>query len=691
MQYLTCTSSPDRLSRRHMLIMCLTGTLAFSVTAFSGKDAAAVDPYQQEKTRYNLSGELGQRLDAVTRQTILPLPFANPAILEVFRDRNLKPRRQMVAFAGEFAGKYLTHAVQVYRLTGEERLREHIAWFVGELISLQEPNGYLGPWPDGYELAGHAPNSRFPAETWDTWGHYHIMIGLLLWHEESGDADALRCVQKIGDLLCETFLDTERTFIDKGRPYVNTAPMHSLALLHQRTGEARYLELALLIEKQLEDPRAGDFLRRALSGVPFHQALPRWESLHTIQAFAALYEITGEEKYRKALEHIWWSILETDRHNNGGFSSAERARGTPYHTGPIETCCTIAWMAMSADMLRLSGSSVVADELELSLLNSGLGMLHPSGRWTSYNTPMDGFKIASTNDLTLIHSRPGGAELNCCAVNAPRALGLTSEWAISRDEGKLVLNYYGPGEIETTVPGGGAIRLRQETEYPLENTVVITLEPQETESFDLDLRIPYWSERTRVSVNGESVSGVVPGSYLTLARSWSRGDRITIQFDFRFHFWIHEKATAPYAQQRFWKGRRLAEKDVFWFMMPDRDDPSAADESSAAKGRSPLASIYRGPLLLAYDPRFNRELEAVPTLDAANLGAQRVTSESWIKPWLLLQCATADGPPVRLCDFASAGGTGLPYRSWLPVNFPEVTAATFSRENPLRSVRCPSP
>ena len=105
------------------------------------------------------------------------------------------------------------------------------------------------------------------------------------------------------------------------------------------------------------------------------------------------------DKYRRAFEHIWWSIVKLDRHNNGGFSSGEQAQGNPYHKGAIETCCTIAWTALSVEMLRLTGNPVVADELELSTLNSVLGLHSRSGRWVTYNTPMDGTRLASAHDI----------------------------------------------------------------------------------------------------------------------------------------------------------------------------------------------------------------------------------------------------------------------------------------------------
>ena len=151
---------------------------------------------------------------------------------------------------------------------------------------------------------------------------------------------------------------------------MNHAPLHSLCLLYEITREKRYLDLARQIVKEFEDPRAGDYFRLGLSQKDYYQGCkPRWESLHAIQGLAELSLITGDEDYSKSFQHLWWSIDRLDRHNNGGFSSGEQAQGNPYHPGAIETCCTVAWIAMSIDMLRLTGNSIVADELELSTLN----------------------------------------------------------------------------------------------------------------------------------------------------------------------------------------------------------------------------------------------------------------------------------------------------------------------------------
>ena len=354
-------------TRRLFLIRTLLGT-AFASTAPALMEAAQTKVAPTELpaksflnpkcsritgTRFELGGPMGEYLSAVTEQWLKVAPLSNPAMLEMFRDRDRRPLREMVPWAGEFAGKYLTSAVEVWRVTGDKALRQSIADSVSRLIKLQAEDGYLGPWPKESRLTGRAPNiGSSGGETWDAWGHYHMMIGLLLWHEETGDQAALASGRRIGDLFCQKFENAR--LVDTGSTEMNLAPIHSLGVLYQRTGEAKYLKLAHKICDEFAATSAdgkllaGDYLNAALAGKEFFQMpKPRWESLHPIMGLAELFWSTGEDKYRRAFEQIWWSIAKLDRHNNGGFSSGEQAQGNPYHQGAIETCCTIAWTALS--------------------------------------------------------------------------------------------------------------------------------------------------------------------------------------------------------------------------------------------------------------------------------------------------------------------------------------------------------
>jgi DUF1680 family protein len=564
----------------------------------------------------------------------------------MFRDRDRQPLRDMVPWAGEFAGKYLTSAVKVYRLTGDAELRKLIANFASELTSLQGEDGYLGPWPAGSHLTGKAPNCDKGRGTWDAWGHYHVMFGLMQWHETSGDAAALGAARRIADLICATFAGSR--LVDTGNTEMNLAPIHSLALLYRKTGEERYLRMAEKIRGELAAtdaagrPLAGDFVNGPLSGKEFFELpKPRWEGLHTIQGLAELASITGDDRSRQAVENVWWSIVKLDRHNNGGFSSGEKACGDPYDPKPIETCCTIAWTALGIDMLRLTDNPVVADELELSALNSIVGLHSPNGRWVTYNTPMDGVRKSSGQDI-VFQAREGTPELNCCSVNGARGLGMIGDWAVMKSPAGVNLNWYGPCSMSLPAGGGGKVAIEQETDYPRGNAVRLKVGTAAPSKLALRLRIPHWSAATQVRLNGRAVSGVKAGSYLSLDRTWQTGDTIDVEFDFSLQFWAGERE---------------------------------------CEGR---ASIYRGPILLTYDRRFNSMDPAdVPALAAHGLGGRLVSFAEWLPPMMLVEFRAADGRAVRLCDFGSAGVGGSPYRTWLDVT--GCAQTEFSRTNPRRT------
>ena len=369
-------------------------------TLEAARDAAQDRARAAQLTRvagahYELRGIMQEYLQGITGNWLLRVPDTNPAILQMLADRDRQPHRELLPWSGEFAGKYLTGATQVLRLTHDPKLKDCLSKFVENLVQLQAQDGYLGPFARDNRLAG-------TGGTWDVWGHYHLMLGLLLWHEDTGDQKALACAVKIGDLLCRKFLRSGQRIVDTGSVEMNHAAIHSLCLLYEVTKTPAYLELARQIaDDEFQDKRAGDYVRLALAGKEYYQGpKPRWESLHSIQGLAELYRITGDGNYRKAFEQIWWSIAKLDRHNNGGFSAGEQAQGNPYHPGAIETCCTVAWLAMGVDMLRLTGNSIVADELELSTLNQVLGYQHRSGKWCTYNTPMDGMRVNSLTGIT---------------------------------------------------------------------------------------------------------------------------------------------------------------------------------------------------------------------------------------------------------------------------------------------------
>ncbi len=576
--------------------------------------------------RFAFGDPLAERIELNVDNWLTCAPEANPGMLAMFKVRDRAPVPELVPWAGEFVGKYLISAVQALSMSDDTRLRECVAGVVQAFIATQAEDGYLGPFKKSERLLGN----------WDLWGHYHAILALLMWHEVSGDKAALEAACRAADLACKTFLDGTKRVADAGSPEMNMAIAHGLGKLYRATGNERYLHLMREIERDWE--KAGDYFRTGLAGVSFYRTpRPRWESLHDVQALLELYRITGDARYKTALLNLWESIRRGDRHPSGAFSTGEQAIGNPYGLGAIETCCTVAWMELTLDALRLSGDPRAADELELSTWNAVLGAQHPSGRWWTYNTPMEGFREASAHSI-VFQARAGTPELNCCSVNGPRGLGILRDWAVMRVRGEegACVNFYGRGTMEVPLASGAKLGLRQETRYPVQGDVVIRVLLAPAGPLTLRFRIPAWSARTTARVcdkHGavlEAARDCTAGTYAAFTRAWRTDDRVELSFDLRVRSWAGELARA---------------------------------------GR---AAIHRGPLLLAFDQYRNaRDLKDLTAIDAA---AIRLTPQATVysrapgvfTPMALFSSLGADGKELVLCDFASAGAYGTQYTAWLP-------------------------
>ena len=590
-------------------------------------DAGAVKLDNIPGGKFKFDGILGQRVKADIENWLLVTPTKNPGLLGMFIvresnfehwDGNVSNNLNMVPWAGEFVGKYLISSVQALRMSDDPRLRETVSKVVDRVIQLQTEDGYLGPWPKKEQLLGH----------WDLWGSYHVMLGLVLWHEQTGDEKAMAAARKAADLVCNTFLGTQRRVLDAKECDKNMAILHALAILYRKTGEPRYLAMAKEVIKDFE--RSGDWYRQGLSGTEFFRTpLPRWESLHTLQGLAELYRITGDDTFRRSFLHHWGSMRRFDLRNTGGFSSGEQATGNPFTLAAIETCCTIAWQCVMLDALRLTADSTIADDLEAAMFNAVAGAQHPTGEWFTYDTPINGGRAPSHVQIAF-QARPNTPFLNCCSVNGPRGLGIVSEWGVMRSADGLAINYYGPMHAEVTLNDGSRVVIEEKTDYPIGDTIRLNVSQTVAKPFTLALRIPAWSTKTEVLLNGQPQAGVKPGEYLKLTRAWQATDEITVRLDMSLRY-------------------------------------ESGDLEQVGN-----VSLYRGPILLCCEDRFKSPNAGKIDVKQLN-GARLVPIDDVIakacgafRPWLVFDVPTDNGKTMRLIDFANAGATGGSYRSWIP-------------------------
>jgi len=489
----------------------------------------------------NLGGYAGKRLASNESAWVHHVLENNPNMFEAFAN----PESNTLAkcnWHGEFPGKILTGMAQTLRAFHNPVTLSAGNKMVQMFKSVQGVDGYLGPW---------SASTRFDGDKnkWDTWGHYHCIYGLYQWYKVTNNQDALDVAIKAADCVYNYFIVGKKTFASQDWAECNFAISHTFAILYQETNDRRYLEACeqiVLNEWKYEyhdfytnKTLACDWLGAVKEGKEFYQSSqPRWEGLHTILTLSPLYQITGNEEYYHALEHLWHSIVKYDRHNFGGFGTGEGAEGKPY-IGGSETCNTVAWMAMSTEFLKLSKLSYVADELELSFYNASIGSLVGDYGFT-YMNPMSGERI-SAQIILANHGFEGGTELSCCQANGNRGLSQITEWAILSDEDSLYINYFGQYNAETKTPRGADIKILQETDYPKSGGTKIVLTLDKNEEFKLNLRIPSWSTNTAILLNGTRFDNITAGQYFVIDRMWQSGDTIEMEFDMSVHYWVGEQ------------------------------------------------------------------------------------------------------------------------------------------------------
>ena len=635
-----------------LCLLTVSAPVAFSQNQVQYQDKAPQTLSSCPELRAEYGGYIGDRIDKVVQNWETRALKTNPAALSVFQLRGREPlaSQYYVPWVGEFIGKYLENAILLEQASKSPELRATVDAAIRALMACQDREGYLGPYSHDERLVVN----------WDLWGCYHSMTALMLYYERTGNADALEVARRAAFFFEKIFYrDDEgaagKGVKDVGSDEVNFSIMTALCQLYRLTGEECFLNSARNVLRDLEE--RGDFYREGLAGTEFYRTpQPRWESLHTILGLSEFYRITGDETYRRAFLNLWESVRNRDVHSNGSFSCGEQAIGTPFKQGAIETCCTVAWIALTVEALRMTGDARCADELENSLYNAVCAYTHPSGGWCAYDVPMDGRREAATQTIAF-QARPGQPELNCCSVNSPRGFAELVEWGVMRGrDGSATVNYYGAGTMTFNL-ADRKVTLTQKTNYPVEGRVELSLAG--TDGADvtatLRLRVPEWAiGATLTTPETPEGTPVAPG-YVEVARTWKANESITLDFPMKLRY-------------------------------------VSGDGDFARK-----ISIYYGPLLLAYDQFFNRlETNAIPVLEPQALESAEVeilrpnpnaelvgfyTPQVFVK----VDSADRDSPPLFLTDFAHAGSLGTSYASWQPAQ--KIAPPVPACERPLQDAK----
>ena len=290
-----------------------------------------------------------------------------------------------------------------------------------------------------------------------------------------------------------------------------------------------------------------------------------------------------------------------------------------YQTCPdiegLEGCTHARWLALCRNLLCLTGDSTIADQIELTLYNALLGAVRPNGCQVDYHTHLNGTRPATIN-----WSRNFcGKQYACCNYNVVDTLALIPFTAVMNGEGGPVVNLYIPGTARAKLADGNEVVIEQATDYPKTGEVSIKVNPPKAARFPVRVRVPAWSVKTSVMVNGKAFKAK-PGTYLCVDRKWSTGDTIVLSLDMRC---------------------RLVRP------------PEGTPENARA-----FQALLRGPIVLARDKRLGGNIHEEVDIQADAGGYVALTPQTPTIPALVqFAVPTVAGGSFQVIDFATSGNT----------------------------------
>jgi DUF1680 family protein len=567
------------------------------------------------------------------------LPYAKLA--DFFR----KGRPQFAV--GEMWGKAVRSSSLLYRYTQDAGLKKILDATVADMLTTQQPNGSIS-----CDKMDKQPGDKGG----DIWERRYVMLGMLAYYENvNGDPKVLECVKQQADCLLQQIGKGKKEIIDLGWSADNcgyekchiesTAILECFTKLYAKTREKKYLDFAEYVLASGGTKHYNIFEQAYNRTPPYKMAghYPKcYEMLCVFEGVVDYFRLTGKEYWRDCALRHYEGIGEHEITllGSGGGNMPHHPRiaaeawdntaveqTNPATTKIHETCTGVAWLKYLFQTLQLTGNPEMVDYAEKYIYNILASSIKPDGKGCAYMCLLNGSKVGTRGGWGY---NVGGVYVSCCNLNVPAALALLPQFAVMRDKKhNPVVNLYIPTVIKTKTPRGEPLELRIITDYPNSGNVRITVNVGKPEEFAVKLKIPSWSENTRLAGKNLEFSPVSAGKYAEIKKVWQSGDEINLEFDMRCKL-----IDAP-------KGGSAPNSDRY-------------------------KAVRYGPLVLCRnsetDPKYNKPV----TILAGKDGFVDAKPTATAVGFLVFDIPTAHGP-IKMQPYAHVNGwKGAKVQTWLP-------------------------
>src|SRR5215469_6503261 len=417
-------------------------------------------------------------------------------------------------------GHYLSAIALMYSSTGDEDLKKKGDALVQEMAQCQQSSGYLSAFPIEF-----FDRLRDRVRVWAPFYTIHkIMAGMLDMYLLTGNAQALDIVQKMAAWVDSYTggLAYEHMQRILGTEYGGMGEV--LSNLYAITGNQQYLAVAKRFEKKaFFDPLAAH--RDELRGLHTNTHIPQ------VIAAAREYEMTRDSRYRDIAQYFWDEIIAERSYCNGGTSNGERWLTDPGKLskelggGSTEDCCAYNMLKLTRHLFGWSPEARFMDYYERVIFNHRLGTMDPETATTMYYYPL-GTALYKT------YATPTDS-FWCCNGTGVEEFSKLNDTIYFHDDDSVYVNLFIASELQWPEKG---IKLKQETNFPLEQGTKLTVAAAKPTDVAIRLRIPYWAQGGGVKVNGKPLGAFADASsYLTVKGPWKNGDTIELSLPMGLH------------------------------------------------------------------------------------------------------------------------------------------------------------
>ncbi|WP_455627862.1 glycoside hydrolase family 127 protein [Parabacteroides chinchillae] len=236
---------------------------------------------------------------------------------------------------------------------------------------------------------------------------------------------------------------------------------------------------------------------------------------------AALKKDTG---YIKALDRLWDDVVLRNMYITGGIGSSRHNEGftedydLPNLDAYCETCASVGMVFWNQRMNQFTGDSKYIDVLERSMYNGALAGISLAGDRFFYVNPLE-----SKGE----HHRQAWYGCACCPSQISRFLPSIGNYIYGTSDKAIWVNLYMGNTTEVPTDKGNIV-LKQETSYPWNGQVQLTISAPSPLKKEIRMRIPGWCKQYTLAVNGKQVSPAVEKGYAVLDDEWKSGDVIIL-------------------------------------------------------------------------------------------------------------------------------------------------------------------